>query len=140
MPLTSWARRCATVRVLRTRTEAVAKAVVAQVIPTVALVYTTFPDLETAKAVAAQLLDRRLLACANLFPGMVAVFRWEGIADAEEEVAAILKTAKDKVEPLRTALHEVHPYEVPAFVVLSEAAASQAFGDWVVAQTRPDDG
>jgi len=104
---------------------------------TIALVYTTFPDLETAKSVAGGLLDRRLLACANLFPGMVAVFRWEGKADAGEEVAAILKTSPDRVDGLRAALHEAHPYEVPAFVVLEEAFASAAFGAWVTEETRP---
>lgn len=105
----------------------------------IALVYTTFPDVDTARRIAADLLDRRLLACANLFPGMVAVFRWEGKADAEEEVAAVLKTAPDRVDALRTALDEAHPYDVPAFVVLDEAFASAAFGGWVREETRPAD-
>jgi len=103
----------------------------------VALVYTTFPDMETARRIASGLLDRRLVACANLFPGMVAVFRWEGRADAGEEVAAILKTAPDRVEALRDALLAAHPYEVPAFVVFGESAATAAFGGWVVEETRP---
>lgn len=107
---------------------------------TVALVYTTFPDLETGKRIAADLLDRRLIACANLFPGMVAVFRWEGRADAGEEVAGILKTTPDRVEPLREAFLAAHPYEVPAFVVLPEAFASAAFGGWVMEETRPVEG
>lgn len=106
----------------------------------IALVYTTFPDLETAKRIAADLLDGRLIACANLLPGMVAVFRWEGTADAEEEVAAILKTAPDRVPALQDALQEAHPYEVPAFVVLSDTAASKAFGGWILEETRPASG
>lgn len=100
------------------------------------LVYTTFPDLDTAKRIAAALLERRLVACANLLPGMVAVFRWEGKADAEEEVAGILKTAPDRVEALRAALVELHPYDVPAFAALAAADTTAAFGDWVHAETR----
>lgn len=103
-----------------------------------ALVYTTFPDIETAKRVASALLEKRCLACANLFPGMISVFRWEGSAEAENEVAAILKTAPDSVAALREALHAVHPYDVPAFVVL-EAGASAGFGGWVNAETRRPD-
>jgi len=104
----------------------------------VALIYTTFPDAETAKRVASSLLGERLIACANLFPGMVAVFRWNGRTDADEEVACILKTAADRVEPVRRALDAAHPYDVPAFIVLPEVEASVAFGGWVQAETRPD--
>jgi periplasmic divalent cation tolerance protein len=102
----------------------------------VRLIYTTFPDLDTAKRIAGDLLDKRLVACANLFPGMVAVFRWEGKAEAEGEVAAVLKTAPDRVEALRAALLAAHPYDVPAFVALPEGEATEAFGGWVVEETR----
>lgn len=99
------------------------------------LIYTTFPDTDTAKRIAGILLERRLIACANLMPGMIAMFRWEGKAEVEEEVAAILKTRVDLVEPLKVALVDLHPYATPAFAALPRAEATAGFADWIRSET-----
>ena len=106
--------------------------------PAVVLVYTTFPDETTARRIAGALLDRGLIACANLIPGMTAVFRWNGKVSSETEVAAILKTRAELADKVVAAVEELHPYDVPAALVLPCSGGSAPFCDWIVTETRPE--
>jgi len=40
-----------------------------------AFLYSTAPDETTARRIASALVEARLAACANLFPGMVSIYR-----------------------------------------------------------------
>ena len=42
------------------------------------MIYSTWPDAETAEAAARRVLDEGLAACANILPGAVSLYRWEG--------------------------------------------------------------
>ena len=43
-----------------------------------ALIYTVFATREDARAVASQLLDERLIACANVIGRIKSLFEWDG--------------------------------------------------------------
>ena len=99
------------------------------------LVYTTFPDVDSARQVAARLLESRLIACANILPGMISVFRWEGAVQDEPEVAMILKTRSERVSELVSAVERLHPYDTPAILPIAVDAAAPAFAAWVCGET-----
>jgi periplasmic divalent cation tolerance protein len=103
--------------------------------PEAAFVYTTAPDLETARAVAGALVERRLAACVNMLPGMISVYRWNGALEEAAEVAMIVKTSAGRVAAVVAAIHELHPYEVPAAVTLPAAGGSAAYLHWIAAET-----
>jgi periplasmic divalent cation tolerance protein len=94
------------------------------------LVYTTFADIEQAEKVAKQLVEKKLIACANLMPGMVSVYHWQGKTECGEEVAAYLKTVQDKQQALLDELRVLHPYEVPALIVLEPSYVDPAYLAW----------
>ena len=58
------------------------------------LVYTTFPDADTALSVGEGLVRERLIACINVLPGMRSVYAWKGGIERGQEAVAILKTRK----------------------------------------------
>lgn len=102
-----------------------------------ALLYTTLPDEASAVAIATALVEARLAACANIYPGMTAVYVWQGATQREREVGMILKTRPALMPVLVAALKERHPYEVPALIELGLATANDGFLAWLEAQTRP---
>lgn len=102
-----------------------------------ALIYTTLPDLETAERFGATLIDQRLVACVNLFPGVVALYEYDGKRERASEVAAILKTTAARLEAALAAAKEAHPYEVPALIVLDPAHTDPKFLSWADAQVAP---
>jgi periplasmic divalent cation tolerance protein len=98
-------------------------------------VYVTAADEAQAASLARALLERRLIACANLLPGMRSFYRWEGAVQDEGEVAMLLKTAASRVEEVIAAVEELHPYDTPCVVVWGIEAGSAAYLRWVVAES-----
>jgi periplasmic divalent cation tolerance protein len=100
------------------------------------LIYTTFPSLEVAKRVGETLVAGRLAACVNMFPGMISIFEWEGAREEANEVAMIIKTRAALVERVMQETKRLHPYEVPALLVLPTEGGSDDYCGWIVSQTR----
>jgi periplasmic divalent cation tolerance protein len=99
------------------------------------LVLTTLGANHDAAAVARTLVDERLAACVAVVPGLRSVYRWEGRVTEDAEQQLVIKTTRARLTALEQRLGELHPYDVPEFVVL-EGEASAAYGAWVAAETR----
>lgn len=108
--------------------------------PLAALVWCPFPDPQTARSVAEQLLSEKLIACANIIPQILSVFEYQGKASSEPEAAVIFKTSDDLLEALTHRLGECHPYETPAIVGWRCDATHPATRLWLgeVLNDRPD--
>jgi len=101
-----------------------------------AIVYTTFPTLDAGQVMARHLVERRLAACVNLLPGMVAVYQWEGTIHQDNEVAAIVKTRMALISDVMTAIQNGHPYATPALVAIDVEAAGAEYLAWVLSSTK----
>jgi periplasmic divalent cation tolerance protein len=99
------------------------------------LIYTTFPSLDDAKRVGAALVEARLAACVNMFPGMISIYEWKGAREEGHEVAMIIKTRGSLAEAAMAETKRLHPYEVPALLVLPTEGGSAEYCGWIVAQT-----
>lgn len=99
------------------------------------LVYTTFASLEDARRVGDALVAARLAACVNIFPGMVSIFEWKGKRDEAQEVAMIIKTRSSLTDAVMAETKRLHPYELPALLVLPTEGGSAEYCDWIVGET-----
>jgi len=101
------------------------------------LIYTTWPDADSAQAAAGIAVTEGLCACANLLPGMTSVYRWQGKIETAGECVALFKTSQAAAETLVARLTELHPYDEPAILGLPIDAESSAAGflDWVASET-----
>lgn len=95
----------------------------------IVFVYITNPSREEALRLASHLLDRRLIACGNVWP-ITSVYTWEDKVENEEEFALIAKTTEEAFEALRAEVEKEHSYSVPCIVKLP-ASANDPFGEWV---------
>jgi periplasmic divalent cation tolerance protein len=107
------------------------------VIHSAVLVYTTFPDEETALGIGEALVRDRLIACLNVLPGMRSVYRWDDAIERGAEVVGILKTVEGRREDAIAQLRDLHPYDTPVILCLP-ADADPATLDWLVACTARD--
>lgn len=102
------------------------------------LVYVTAANVEEARTIGRAMVEARLAACANVLPGMVPIFRWEGeIAEGSESVV-ILKTTAGRVDALVAAVEAMHSYDCPCALVLPIVGGSRAFLDWISQETDED--
>jgi periplasmic divalent cation tolerance protein len=100
------------------------------------VVLTTAPDDLLAKRIAHLLVEESLVACAHIGAGGLSMYLWQGELEGAEEIPMTLKTTADVLPDLYARLCELHPYEVPEFLVLGVPAGSHAYLDWVAAATR----
>jgi periplasmic divalent cation tolerance protein len=99
-------------------------------------VYTTYPTLVEAERIGKALLERRLAACVNVLPGMISHYWWQGVIERGEEVVMIIKTRASLAESVRAAVKELHPYEVPAILVLPIEGGEPGYLEWMMRETE----
>jgi periplasmic divalent cation tolerance protein len=99
------------------------------------LVYTTFPDVDTALAIGEDLVRAKLIACINVLPGMRSVYAWQGAVERGEEAVGILKTRKGLQDEVLQALKARHPYETPIILFIEPTGADAATLQWLVGET-----
>jgi len=99
------------------------------------LILTTMPDDDRADALARTLVDERLAACVNVYPPMMSTYRWKGAVEREAERQIVIKTARDRRALVEARVRELHPYDLPEFVVI-DAGAGDAYGAWVSGETK----
>ena len=101
------------------------------------VVLVTGPDYETTRAMAHYLVQERLAACVNVLEGVTSVYRWQDSVEETREALAIMKTTTERLSTLKTRVIELHPYDVPEFLVLPVSEGAKPYLDWVVDSVRP---
>lgn len=101
------------------------------------LITTTTGDHSVAEQIAADLVDRRLVACAQIGGPIRSVYRWQGTVEFTEEIVLQLKTTATQVEAVKQAIAQLHPYDVPEVIVTPIIDGSAEYLKWLDDQTRP---
>lgn len=95
--------------------------------------YCPCPTKAAAQKIARQLLQQRLIACANLLPAE-SHYRWEGKVRSAKEVVLVAKTQRERISDITALLRAQHPYELPA-ISFMPAVGEERFASWVHAET-----
>jgi periplasmic divalent cation tolerance protein len=98
-------------------------------------IYVTVSGYDEAKKLAKLLLEKKLVACANIFP-ITSIYYWKGELQNDNEHAMIMKTQTDLVDKLITELKEYHSYEVPCIVSWDVAKGNEDYIAWVEDETK----
>ena len=104
----------------------------------IVLLYTTWPDAETAEQAAEAAIEAGLAACANILAPIRSLYLWNGALERQDEHAMLLKTTASVAPALRDLILERHPYETPCVLELPVRAegSNTAFLAWIDGQTR----
>jgi periplasmic divalent cation tolerance protein len=97
----------------------------------VSIILTTLGADADATAIARALVEERLAACVNVLPNITSVYRWQGLVEQSGEQQLLIKTTADLIDRLETRLKQLHPYEVPEFLVIRADSGSAAYMAWV---------
>src|SRR5206468_781779 len=102
---------------------------------TAIFIYTTCPTDAEARAIAAALLDARLIACANIMAPHTSLYEWQGKREEGTEVATIMKSRAALFNAIRDKILSLHSYDYPCIVSLPIADGHPEFLRWIDAQT-----
>ena len=99
------------------------------------VVMTTVASADEAVTLIKTLLERRLIACGQIVPGVRSLYRWNGKIADEIEVIVYLKTRAARLDSLEVAFAELHPYKVPELLALPVTGGLSKYLDWITSET-----
>ena len=105
---------------------------------TVLIVFSTFPNEDSARATASTLVESGLAACASILPGLTSVYRWQGKIEEASEALLMIKTTAEAYPRLESSLKACHPYELPEIIAVGADAGLPGYLDWVAQETARD--
>ena len=84
-----------------------------------------------ANKIATQLVEDKLIACANIVKDINSIFCWKGKVDKAKEVRLILKSKKSCFKKIVKAVKKYHSYDVPEIIALPIIGGSEDYLNWV---------
>jgi periplasmic divalent cation tolerance protein len=105
----------------------------------VILAISTCPDEAIARRIAETLVAERLATCVNRIPGIRSSYIWDGILQDDGEVLLIIKSTAGQLSQLERRLNELHPYELPEFIVTPVTGGNERYLDWIRRNVRSED-
>ncbi len=95
------------------------------------VILTTCKNRRQARDITDLLLKKRLVACANIMPGVESKFWWGGKLDEAKEVLVMMKTRKENFEVVEKNIKRLHSYEVPEIIAMPIVDGSRYYLNWV---------
>lgn len=98
-------------------------------------IYWTCGNLDEARLIARQLVEAKLVACANIIPWIESVFMWNEQLDTSQETKVIFKTRAEHFEKVKEFILKNAKYEVPEILKIAIADGNPQYLEWVAQNT-----
>lgn len=95
----------------------------------ISVFYIPVGSSEEASALGKMAIEKKLAACANVFP-IQSSFLWESKMQDEQEFILLLKTFPSLKEKLRILISATHSYDTPA-ILSWQAEVNEEYANWM---------
>ena len=95
------------------------------------LVYVTVKDEDEGLSIGRKVVEKRLVACANLYPKITSVFNYQNQTQTQDEAILLLKTTVQEYDELERFIIEVHSYDDPCVLKLPIEGGAADFMSWI---------
>ena len=95
------------------------------------LIYVTYPSIEEAECISAQLLSQKLVACANILPSSQSLYFWEGQMEKSSENIVLYKTTSQLFMDVEKEIQQLHSYDCPCILQLDVNNSHFPFAQWI---------
>ena len=100
------------------------------------MVYVTVSGEKEAGDIGKILVEERLAACANIFPGVKSIYRWEEKIINDDEAVMILKTKAGRLKNLISRIKELHSYSCPCILSYPSNGGYDGYKNWILKETE----
>ena len=84
-----------------------------------------------ATKIATVLVEKRLVACVNILPGVRSIFQWEGEVAEEHELLLLAKTVNAAFDQVALTVKSLHSYSVPEVIALPIEQGLPEYLSWI---------
>ena len=95
------------------------------------LIVVTVSSREEADKIVNVLLERKLIACANILGPVSSRFWWQGKIDSAEEYMIFMKTKRELFDQVADNVKQLHSYEVPEIIALPIVEGAKPYLEWI---------
>ncbi len=95
----------------------------------------TCKNKKEAEKIANALLEKKLIACANIVGKIDSVYQWNGKIEKSKEALLLLKTRKNFAKKIISETGKIHSYKVPCIEFIEVSKANKGFQKWVESET-----
>lgn len=93
-------------------------------------IYIPCTDKQQATDIAAHLLKKKLIACANIIPS-TSMYLWEGKLETTQEHIILAKTVEKKYKATEKAVLALHSYTCPCITAWKIDKSNRSYERWV---------
>jgi periplasmic divalent cation tolerance protein len=97
---------------------------------------TTLDDKRKLEEICKILVEKRLVACAQISGPIKSIYWWNGSLEETEEWMGTMKTTSDLYDEVEKEIVILHPYEVPEIVSTAIPYILPAYRQWIIAETK----
>ena len=98
------------------------------------LAYIICKDTIEAEKISVRLLNKKLIACANIFP-VRSMYRWKKKIVNEAENVIIAKTNEKNFDKVVSEVKKIHSYQIPC-VLKIDSVANKEYDKWAEKEMR----
>ncbi len=97
-------------------------------------IYITHPTEKVAQDISNHLIEKKLVACANIFP-IKSAYWWQGKTEQGDEFVSLVKTRPDLWKSVCAEVEQLHPYDTPCMMKW-EVEANAKYEQWIFDSTK----
>ena len=100
------------------------------------VITTAFEGRVDAEKMATMLLEKRLVACAQISGPVSSSYWWQGKVVSSEEYLLVMKSDESRYYELEQLIRELHPYETPEIIATVITHLSEDYRQWLENELR----
>ncbi|TAL58021.1 MAG: divalent-cation tolerance protein CutA [Nanoarchaeota archaeon] len=94
------------------------------------MIYVTCPTSSEADLISKHLVDKKLVACANIFP-VKSIYNWKNKMIKRDETAIIMKTVKINFKKVENEILKLHSDKIPCIVGYEMKEIHRGYLKWL---------
>jgi len=95
------------------------------------IVFMTTGTRREAQEIVHSLLQKRIIACANIYGPAESRYWWQKKIEKAKEFLVLMKSKQDLFAELTKAVKEIHSYEVPEILAVPIVEGYQPYLKWL---------
>jgi periplasmic divalent cation tolerance protein len=97
--------------------------------------FCTVPNQDVGINIAQKLVENSLVACVNIIPQLISIYKWKGKIEQDHELLCVMKTQRDRIPLIIETIKGMHPYECPEIIFFPIEAGYSEYLKWILNET-----
>jgi len=99
-------------------------------------IITTADDRSVIEKIGRDLVEKKLVACAQILGPIQSIYRWKGNVENANEWLLLMKSKASLYSAIEEEIRRQHPYELPEIIATNIDNGLVGYMDWVGNETK----